>query len=258
MDEQHLNPGQQIDILIVMQPATTILLIEDDETIAEPLIFGLQDEGFRVLHAIDGHKGIELARTHQPDLILLDIMLPKMDGFAVCRTLRRESAVPILMLTARDREMDRVMGLEIGADDYIVKPFSFRELLARIRAILRRRELDQGGEPHPVERLVVGDIVLDRMARQVWRGNRSVELSSREFDLLDTLMSHVGEALSRHDLLDMVWGEDWVGDPRTLNVHIRWLREKLEDDPSHPQYIQTVRGYGYRMVDPHAAPADAS
>ncbi|MFQ6058703.1 MAG: response regulator [Anaerolineae bacterium] len=235
----------------------TILLVEDDESIAEPLIFGLQGEGFRVLHATDGHRGLELARAEGPDLILLDVMLPGMDGFAVCRTLRRESAVPILMLTARGQELDRVMGLEIGADDYIVKPFSFRELLARVRATLRRRQLDRGEVSPPSERLVVGEIVLDRTARQVWLAGNLIELRQREFDLLCALMEKVGQAIPRHELLDRVWGEGWIGDPRTLDVHIRWLREKVEDDPSTPRYIQTVRGYGYRFVDPHAPPPDA-
>lgn len=225
---------------------------------AEPLVFGLQDEGFRVLHATDGHQGLELARAEQPALILLDVMLPKMDGFAVLRTLRRESAVPILMLTARGQEMDRVMGLEFGADDYVVKPFSFRELLARVRAMLRRRELDRGAVSPPSDRVVVGEIVLDRMARQVWRAGHLIELRQREFDLLCALMEHAGKAIPRHELLDRVWGEDWVGDPRTLDVHIRWLREKVEDEPSSPGYIQTVRGYGYRFEDPNASPADTS
>jgi len=229
---------------------TTILLIEDDESIAEPLIFGLESEGFHVLHATNGQQGLHLARTGSPAVILLDVMLPDVDGFTVCRTLRRESAVPILMLTARGQEMERVMGLELGADDYIVKPFSFRELLARVRAILRRRQLDQGEAPSPADRLKVGEIVLDRTARQVWRSGRPIELTQREFDLLRVLMEHAGQALRRQELLDKVWGENWIGDPRTLDVHIRWLREKIESDPSAPRYIQTVRGYGYRFVDP--------
>jgi DNA-binding response OmpR family regulator len=240
-----------------MEKPTTILLVEDDESIAEPLLFGLQNEGFRVLHALDGHQGLEMARAEEPDLVLLDVMLPKMDGFAVCRTLRRESVVPIIMLTARGQELDRVMGLEIGADDYIVKPFSFRELLARVRAILRRRELDRGQVSPPGDRIVVGDIVLDRTARQVWRAGRLIELRQREFDLLQVLMDNAGKAMPRHELLDQVWGENWIGDPRTLDVHIRWLREKVEDDPSAPRYIQTVRGYGYRFVDPDATPTDS-
>ena len=237
---------------------TTILLIEDDEIIAEPLIFGLQGEGFQVLHATDGRKGLDLARAEEPALILLDVMLPGIDGFAVCRKLREESAVPIIMLTARGQELDRVMGLEIGADDYIVKPFSFRELLARVRATLRRRELDRGATPSPGDRMAIGDIVLDQTARQVWRAGRLLELRQREFDLLCALMEHAGQAVQRHDLLDLVWGEGWIGDPRTLDVHIRWLREKVEEDPSAPRYIQTVRGYGYRFEDPDASPPATS
>lgn len=232
---------------------TTILLIEDDESIAEPLIFGLESEGYHVLHAADGREGLLLARTRSPAVILLDVMLPDVDGFTVCQALRQESTVPILMLTARGQELERVMGLELGADDYIVKPFSFRELLARVRAILRRRQLDQGEAPLPADQLAIGEIVLDCKARRVWRAGRLIELTQREFDLLCVLMKHAGQALRRQELLDQVWGENWIGDPRTLDVHIHWLREQLEDDPSAPRYIQTVRGYGYRFGDPVAS-----
>lgn len=232
-----------------------LLLIEDDENIAEPLIFGLQNEGLEVLHAADGKRGLALARAESPDAVLLDVALPGTDGFAVMRALRAESDVPILMVTARGQEMDRVMGLELGADDYIVKPFSFRELLARVRAVLRRRTPDSGPLPSP-DRLAVGKIVLDCSARQAWRDGRPLELSQREFDLLRVLMEHCGQALARQDLLDLVWGEDWIGDTRTLDVHIRWLREKLEKNPSAPRYLLTLRGYGYRFVDPDASPID--
>ena len=232
-----------------MNPAT-ILLIEDDQAIAEPLIFGLQNENLRVLHAATGTQGLALAREEKPDLVLLDVMLPDIDGFAICKTLRAESTAPILMLTVRGQEMDRVMGLELGADYYIVKPFSFRELVARIRSTLRRRELDRGETVTPNDRVTVGDLVLDRTARQIWRRDQLLELSPREFDLLVALIDHIGQALSRQDLLDLVWGADWVGSPRTLDVHIRWLREKIEDDSAVPRYIETVRGFGYRFVDP--------
>ncbi|HEX7588213.1 MAG TPA: response regulator transcription factor [Anaerolineae bacterium] len=238
-----------------MKDMPTILLIEDDEGIAEPLVFGLQSEDMRVLRAPNGAQGLALARSEHPDAILLDVMLPDMDGFAICRTLRTESATPILMLTARGQEMDRVMGLELGADDYIVKPFSFRELLARVRAVLRRRELDRGDAPRAIDRITVGEIVLDRTARQLWRRGQLVELSPREFDLMATLMEKVGQAMSRQDLLDLVWGEEWIGNPRTLDVHIRWLREKIEDDSAAPTYIETVRGHGYRFADPTASGA---
>ncbi len=238
--------------------AHTILLVEDDESIAEPLVFGLQAEGFRVLHASDGKEGLKLSRTEKPAVVLLDVLLPEIDGFTLCQTMRQESAVPILMLTARGEEMDRVMGLELGADDYIVKPFSFRELLARLRAVLRRRDLERGEVSRADDRLAAGSIVLDRTARQVWRSGDPVELRQREFDLLHALMERAGKAVRRSELLRKVWGADWVGQPHTLDVHIRWLREKLEEDPSEPRYIQTIRGYGYRLIDPDASPTDTA
>jgi len=235
---------------------STVLLVEDDNGIAEPLIFGLRDEGFEVHHASTGRGGLQLARTTHPDVVLLDVMLPDVDGFTVCRTLRKESSVPILMLTARGQELEKVMGLEVGADDYVVKPFSFRELVSRVRAILRRRALDRGEAP-PADRLAAGPIVLERTARRVWRDGRAVDLRPREFDLLRVLLEHAGEALSREDLLTRVWGAEWVGDPRTLDVHIHWLREKL-DDPSQPTLIETVRGHGYRLAArPRASSDDA-
>ena len=229
--------------------ATTLLVVEDDDSISEPLIFGLRAEGYAVLHAADGASALELARRDDPAVVILDVMLPDMDGFTVCRRLRRDSAVPIIMLTARGQELDRVMGLELGADDYIVKPFSFRELLARVRATLRRRALDRDEVAPAADRLVVGELVLDRTARRVWRGGQAIDLSQREFDLLAALMERPGHALHRQELLDRVWGEGWIGDPRTLDVHIRWLREKIEADPSTPRLILTVRGHGYRLAD---------
>jgi two-component system response regulator VicR len=183
-----------------------ILLIEDDENISDPLIFGLQKESMRVILAENGALGLDLARREHPDLVLLDVMLPDLDGFSICRTLRAEADVPILMLTARGQEMDRVMGLELGADDYIVKPFNFRELVARIHAALRRREIDKSAPPTPSNRLTIGKIILDRTAHQVWRGKQLIELAPREFDLLAALMEHLGQAIARHDLLDLVWG----------------------------------------------------
>lgn len=225
-----------------------LLLVEDDESIAEPLRFGLESEGFSVIHATGGIQGLDYARAHKPDLILLDVMLPGMDGFSVVRTLRAESAVPVLMLTARGQELDRVMGLELGADDYLVKPFSFRELVARVRALLRRRDMDRGNPGAPRDRLVSGELVLDKTARRVTRGENPVELTTREFDLLTALMERAGQAQARQELLDRVWGAEWIGDPRTLDVHIRWLREKIEDDSSAPRYIETVRGFGYRFA----------
>lgn len=235
--------------------APTLLLIEDDASIVEPLTFGLQREGFHVLHAVDGLQGEELALTAEPDVVLLDIMLPKLNGLEVCRLIRRKSAVPILILTAKGQELDRVMGLQVGADDYIVKPFSFHELVARIQAILRRRQLDWG-DTHTSsnrDRVVVESIIIDRAAREVWQKKKKLELSWREFELLWLLMENVGKALSRQEILDRIWGENWVGDPKTLDVYVRWLREKIEKNPSLPEHIRTVRGYGYRFANPEAS-----
>lgn len=234
-----------------------ILLVEDDDSISEPLIFGLKKEKFQVLHATDGSQALELAYSERPDIVILDVMLPRIDGFTVCKTLRKQSSVPILMLTARDQEMDRVMGLEIGADDYITKPFSFRELIARIKAILRRQALDRGEASPANERFKAGTIVMDHVARRVWKDDSLIEFRQREFELLTVLMKQVGQAISRDELLSLVWGDNWIGDSHTLDVHIRWLREKLEDDPSNPRYIQTIRGYGYRLVDPDESQTDS-
>ncbi len=230
----------------------TILLADDDELIVDVLRHQLVREGFGVIATGNGAEALTLARTQQPDLVLLDVMMPGLQGWEVCRELRRESAVPILMLTARGEELDRVLGLELGADDYIVKPFSFRELLARIRANLRRMALLQVAEADPVDdaRERVGAIALDRRRRRVWRSDDLINLTQREYDLLLALRSANGAVVARGDLLDQVWGEAWIGDPRTLDVHIRWLREKLETDPGAPQLILTVRGVGYRLVTP--------
>lgn len=232
------------------QPLIHLLLVEDDDNIAEPLCFGLEGEGFAVSHATTGTRGLDLARSEKPDVVLLDVMLPEMDGFTLVRTLRAESSVPILMLTARGQELDRVMGLELGADDYLVKPFSFRELVARVRAILRRRELERGAAISTNDRLVHNGLQVDRTARRATRNGAPLELTTREFDLLVALMERAGQAQARQELLDRVWGHEWIGDPRTLDVHIRWLREKIEVDPSAPLYIETVRGFGYRFAGP--------
>ena len=234
----------------------TILLIEDDPMIAEPLLFGLESEGFDTIHANTGPEGLRLARDAAPDLILLDVMLPGMDGFQVLRKIREDSNAPVLMLTAREQEMDRVMGLESGADDYIVKPFSFRELLARVRANLRRMEMSRARQSKP-EQIAIGPISLDVSAHLVRRQGIPLDLSEKEFALLEALMTRAGQAVHRHQLLDLVWGVDWIGNPRTLDVHIRWLREKLEESPSQPRLIQTVRGFGYRFAAPDEFGAEA-
>ncbi len=224
-----------------------ILLVEDDAAIAEPLRYQLERHGYRVVSTGDGRQALELARQEPPDLVLLDLMLPGLDGLEVCRELRRESPVPVLMMTARGEEMDRVLGLEMGADDYIVKPFSFRELLARVRANLRRVALDTRRVAGPLE-LDALRVDLDR--RTVTREGEPVALSFREFELLRALVLARGAVCSRECLLDTVWGPDWVGDPRTVDVHVRWLREKLERDAAHPRLLLTSRGAGYRLVTP--------
>jgi DNA-binding response OmpR family regulator len=224
----------------------TILLVEDDATLAETLRYNLEREGYTVIGAGDGVTALELARQDKPDIVVLDVMLPRLDGFSVCRMLRKESAIPIIMLTARQDEVDRIAGLELGADDYLTKPFSVGELLARIRAILRRSDRNSGGGADR-DILHVGMIKLDAGSRRIWRNDAEIQLSQKEFDLLACLMRNRGLALSRDVLLERVWGFDYVGDGRTVDVHIRWLREKVELDPSSPEYLQTVRGIGYRF-----------
>lgn len=225
----------------------TVLLVEDDVTLAETIKYNLEREGYAVLHAADGVLALEIARREQPDILILDVMLPRLDGFSVCRMIRKESSVPVIMLTARQDEYDRIAGLEMGADDYLAKPFSMGELHARIRAILRRSERVQGGDR---DILQLGTIKLDAGSRRIWRDNQEVQLSQKEFDLLACLMRNRGLALTRDILLERVWGMDYVGDGRTVDVHVRWLREKIETDPSSPEYIQTVRGIGYRFDAP--------
>lgn len=227
-----------------------ILVADDDELIVDVLLHQLQKEGFEVLVACDGEAALELARTQNPDLVLLDVVMPRMQGFEVCRAIRRESAVPILMLTARGDEMDRIVGLDMGADDYILKPFSFPELLARIRANLRRVELSSGGVRNCHNLIKIGSLLIDRKRHAVSRNSVPVLLSQREYDLLLALVSAQGTVMSRSQLLNEVWGEKWVGEPRTLDVHIHWLREKIEENPAQPRLILTVRGSGYRLVTP--------
>src|SRR5215211_124493 len=230
---------------------TTILVIEDEQILSETLSYNLERAGFTVELAIDGISGLEKARQLQPSLIILDVMLPGLDGFSICRTLTRERAVPIIMLTALQDEAHRIAGLELGAIDYVTKPFSMGELMARIRSILRWNER-QRQTPGP-DVLQAGALRLDRVSRQVWQGEREIELSYKEFDLLACLMHNSGVALSRDLLLERVWGSEFPGSNRTIDVHIRWLREKLEQDPSNPVLIHTVRGIGYRFQDPASA-----
>lgn len=226
---------------------STVLLVEDDPTLSETLRYNLEREGYMVVTAHDGVQALERARRDQPDIVVLDIMLPRLDGFSVCRILRQESDVPILMLTARQDEVDRIAGLELGADDYVAKPFSLGELLARVRAILRRSDRQPTMSR---EVLDAGTLRIDTGSRRVWSDGSEVALSQKEFDLLTCLVRNRGIALSRDVLLERVWGYDFPGDSRTVDVHIHWLREKVEPNPAQPRYIQTVRGVGYRFEVP--------
>jgi len=221
----------------------TILLVEDDDTLRKTLAYNLAKDGYQVIQSGDGAEALSLARDKAPDLIVLDVMLPSLDGLTVCRILRSESQVPIIMLTARGSEVDRIVGFEIGADDYIVKPFSLGEFLARVRAMLRRAPVTFGG----MDRLEAGDLVVDLIARRVTLRGAELKLTYKEFDLLAMLMRNQGAVLSRDLLLERVWGYDYTGQTKTVDVHVRWLREKIEDDPSAPQRIVTLRGIGYRF-----------
>lgn len=221
---------------------TSILIVEDDETLHETLAYNLQREGYTVLTALDGPAGLELARQQPPDLVILDVMLPGLDGLSVCRILRRELDVPIIMLTARSSEVDKIIGLDSGADDYITKPFGLGEFLARVRAALRRKP--KAATP---DQLQAGDLSVDLVRRRAYKGDQELNLSHKEFDLLAELMRNQGLVLSRDLLLTKVWGYDYIGESRTVDVHVRWLREKIEDDPSNPQRITTVRSVGYRF-----------
>ena len=221
-----------------------ILIVEDESALVETLVVNLRAEGYRTLTATDGPSALDLASSDSPDLVILDIMLPGMDGLEVCRALRRRSNVPIIMLTAKAREVDKVIGLEIGADDYITKPFGMLELIARVRAALRRHSV---GEDRP-ESIEAGALVLDRTNHAVSIEGSPIELRPREFDLLATLMENRGRPMSRQALLRKAWGEDEYIDQNTVDVHVRRLREKIESDPSTPMYIITIRGVGYKFA----------
>ncbi len=219
----------------------SILVVEDETTLRETLAYNLKREGYDIVSTGDGSEALELARENEFDLIVLDVMLPTLDGLSIVRILRKEQRTPIILLTARSGEVDRIMGLETGADDYVVKPFSLGELLARVRAVLRR------SVPETTTRLEAGDLSLDLIGRKAYQGEQELRLSHKEFDLLAALIRNTGTALSRERLLQQVWGYDYPGDTRTVDVHIRWLREKIEDDAAEPKRIVTVRGVGYRF-----------
>lgn len=236
-----------------------VLIVEDDATLLEMLEYNLVRQGYEVFKVSDGRSAITLAQKEVPNLMILDIMLPGIDGFEVCRQLRKDYSFPILMLTARTEEVDKVLGLEMGADDYLTKPFSMRELLARVKALLRSVELIQEAlnleteikskpdtqKQEPV--LIFGQLEIDQTRREVRRSGKSVHLKPKEFDLLVFLARHPGIALSRDLILERVWGWAYDGNSRTVDVHVRWLREKIEEDPSQSRRIQTVRGIGYRF-----------
>ena len=226
--------------------AATILLVDDEESVQRLLTFPLEREGFRVVQARDGEEALDRFSSEQVDLVVLDVMLPKIDGLEVCRRLRAESIVPIIMLTARDEEVDKVLGLELGADDYITKPFSIREFRSRVRALLRRAQLTANA-PQSEEVIEIDGLAIDIPRRAVERGDEQIALTYAEFEILRALASSPGRVLSRPMLLEALWGSSSYRDPRTIDVHIRHLREKIEQDPREPEFIFTVRGVGYRF-----------
>jgi len=221
-----------------------VLIVDDEKNIVEILKFNLKKEGFDTIEAYDGEQAMEMALNEKPDLILLDVMLPKMDGFTVCRKLRQQISTPILMLTAREEEVDKVLGLELGADDYITKPFSQRELMARVKANIRRTSIEET-EVSKGNFIRCGSVVIDVDRYEAKRDNNIIELTLREFELVKFLAMHPGQIFSRENLLEKVWGYEYYGDVRTVDVTIRRVREKLEKDPSACEYIMTKRGVGY-------------
>ncbi len=232
--------------------AEKILVVEDELSLRETLAYNLKKEGYTVETVGDGRAALEAARRIRPDLLVLDIMLPEIDGFEVARQLRKEMTTAILMLTARDDEIDRVVGLEVGADDYLTKPFSMRELLARVKAQLRRtrlirEEIGKEGATAPHDLLAFDGLVIDQTRREVMIDDAPIQLKPKEYELLLFLAQHRGQMLSREFILERVWGWDYIGDSRTVDVHVRWLRQKIEADASKPERIITVRGGGYRF-----------
>ena len=224
-----------------------ILIVEDDQNLLATLKYNLLKESYDVITAVDGAQAIETARSEKPELIVLDVMLPKLSGFEVCRILRKETTVPILMLTAKTEEVDKIVGLEIGADDYMTKPFSMRELLARVRAMLRRVDMSKLQPASEQENLKIGDLEIDVGRHKAFYTGSPLTLTPKEYDLLAFLAKNKGFVFNREQLLEKVWGYDYAGDTRTVDVHIRWLRQKIESDPAHPRTLLTVRGAGYKL-----------
>jgi DNA-binding response OmpR family regulator len=227
----------------------TILVVDDEPTLRATLAEALEQDGLTVVTAGDGREALEAFRGRSPDLVLLDLMLPQIGGIEVCRIIRRESSVPIIMLTAKDGEIDKVVGLELGADDYVTKPFSLRELLARIRAQLRRLDADapaeDGSPAAAVEPIRLGAVTVDLAGHRLLRDGQDLAVKPKAFELLAFLVRNPGQVFSRDQLLEKVWGYDYAGETRTVDVHVHWLRSAIEADPSRPQYLQTVRGVGY-------------
>jgi DNA-binding response OmpR family regulator len=228
--------------------ARTILVVDDETTLRETLVEALEMEGYRAVAAADGRAALETFRAERPDLVLLDLMLPELSGVEVCRILRAESAVPIIMLTAKDSEVDKVVGLELGADDYVTKPFSLRELTARIRAIFRRADqaaAAAAASPDGPMSVRVGRVEVDLAGHRLLRDGESVPVKPKAFELLSFLIRHQGQVFTRDQLLERVWGYDYAGESRTVDVHVHWLRGEVEEDPAIPVHLQTVRGVGY-------------
>ncbi len=223
----------------------TILVVDDEKPIVDILQYNLEKEGYRVVTAYDGDEALQQVESERPDLILLDIMLPGKDGFSICREIRQNKNIPIIMLTAKELEVDKVLGLELGADDYVTKPFSAREIIARVKAILRREKIRSQAVTKEKDSITVGSITVDRDEIQVYNQGKPVELTLREYNLLVYLMLKPGHVFNRDQLLSQVWGYDYIGDERTVDVTVRRLREKLEEDPAKPDYIHTKRGVGY-------------
>lgn len=263
--------SNNVTMLEQTQPQAVILIVDDEKTLRDTLQYNLRREGYQVLTAADGPQGLRLAFDERPDLVILDVMLPGMNGLEVCRAIRKQLTVPILMLSAREEEIDKVLGLELGADDYLTKPFGLRELLARVHAMLRRVEIVQSEtvsagakngmaelsvSQNAASTLVAGNITIYTASRTVTRDGETVEMKPKEFDLLAFLAAHPTQVFSREILLDRVWGYDFVGGTRTVDVHVRWLRLKLERDPANPLIIQTVYGVGYKLNRLPATPAN--
>jgi two-component system, OmpR family, response regulator RegX3 len=236
-----------------MSPSTSVLVVEDEDSFIDALTLGLTREGFTVSVARDGAEALDMFDDVQPDLVLLDVMLPKVSGLDVCRELRSRSSVPIIMVTAKGAEIDTVVGLEVGADDYVTKPYRLRELVARMRAVLRRRSSEEAavGSPLLLDEVVeVGDVRVDHERHEVFIRGTETRLPLKEFELLALLLENAGRVLTRETLIDRVWGADYVGDTKTLDVHIKRLRSKVEPDPAAPTRIVTIRGLGYKYESP--------